>query len=234
MVKIERPLGISQFVLLTNNLKNLATYSGNPSPYALTYNSKGTASFQLPQGPSPGYKLDLFVQVVDDADGIYRFDIPTQVTVSPNNAYTATMMDDLLNSNPNSSIFQTVSAGNLESCGGVLTSFAAMLNEQASAAAATMTTTTPAPSNSTSTGTSLVSCYFSCENTALNIAYYLSSTPIQVADADTIKRSQVRDLLMDTVSNIVPSDMSSAKVLASMISAITGKPNEVSLASAVS
>ena len=53
------------------------------------------------------------------------------------------------------------------------------------------------------------------------------------ADPETDKRSRVRDILMDTVSSIVPSDMSSAKVIASAMSAITGQISEVSLNSAV-
>ena len=143
---------------------------------------------QLPQGPPPEYKVRLFVQIIDDGDGITVYDINEDIFVYPNSAESNKLVDDVLN-NPNSSYLNTLQTGNLQSIGQQMSSFTSTLNMVASA-----------------------------------------DQPDQQAD----KRGMVRDILMNSVGSMNASDMSGVKVIASMLSSISGSVDEISLTSAVS
>ena len=111
----------------------------SPSPLALSYNSAGVLSIQLPQGPKEdAYKVQLIVQVIDDADGITVYRLSQSVYVLPNDAKTNALMDELLSNDPSSGFLQTLKGGSLQACGQQLISFSSMLNMQADSASSTV------------------------------------------------------------------------------------------------
>ena len=55
-----------------------------------------------------------------------------------------------------------------------------------------------------------------------------------VADDITNKLSQVKDAMMNTISNMYPGNLSDAKVIATMLSVINSDPTQISMNTAVS
>ena len=122
------------------------TYLGCPSPIAVSYDSQGRMAMQLPQGPPyDSYKVNLFVQIVDDGDGVTVFNITDPVYVHPNSELTNMMMDDILY-NPVSSFLNILKTGTLQGVSQQLASFTSMLNMQALSAADAQGANTSTPS----------------------------------------------------------------------------------------
>ena len=63
-----------------------ATYKGITTPISLDQNSNGNSAFQLPSGPeSDSYQISLYVNVMDDSDGVTQYNVPMNAVVKPNN-----------------------------------------------------------------------------------------------------------------------------------------------------
>lgn len=82
----------------------LATYLGNSIPILLDKISSGVSTFQLPNGPQEdSYKIQIYVEVLDDSDGITEFVLSNTVIVEPNDEIFTNLSNDLLNLNDQSS-----------------------------------------------------------------------------------------------------------------------------------
>ena len=69
---------------------------------------------QLPQGPSSDfYRIYLFVNIIDDSYGKTVYNIPTSVTVMPNDALANTLIDAISSQNTNSPVYATLNSGDL-------------------------------------------------------------------------------------------------------------------------
>ena len=96
-------------------IKTKATYSGNPNPIALNYNSNGVITLQLPQGPATdSYFIYLFVNIIDDTQGTTVFQLSTPVTVKPNDQLANSLAESISsNQDAGSPLILELNSGNL-------------------------------------------------------------------------------------------------------------------------
>ena len=109
-------------------------------PIALNYDPTGHLLLQLPQGPADdGYKLELFVYIIDNDNGLTKFTLTVRVTVYPNNDLTNNLTKEILAGDQQSNVWKIITGGSLQSFSQNVQSFASMTN----------TGREPIPSNST-------------------------------------------------------------------------------------
>jgi hypothetical protein len=107
----------------------LATYKGNLNPIALNYNSQGTLSIQLPQGPeTDSYKIYLYVNVIDDSLGITVFNITNPIQVMPNQNLADNLLADFLSNDPSSPFLSNLQSGNLNTISKTIIGIATVFN----------------------------------------------------------------------------------------------------------
>lgn len=100
------------------------------NPIALNYNSNGRLSTQLPQGPmSDLYNLHLWVNIIDDTNGVTQFKLssPVQVTPSPTQVL-SNLTRSILNNDPMSEYLWLINSGNLNLIASKLTSLIGSFN----------------------------------------------------------------------------------------------------------
>jgi hypothetical protein len=112
----------------------LVTYDGITNPISIDQNSNGNSAFQLPSGPeSDSYKISLYVNVMDDSDGVTQYNIPTNAVVKPNNDLVNSLASSFIDSNSdsaNNNLIQTLTKGSVQSTATFVNSFALMLDSQ--------------------------------------------------------------------------------------------------------
>ena len=106
-----------------------AAFMNDPNPIALNYNEEGILYTQLPQGPPyDSYNISLFVQIIDDADAITVYEIPTLVAVLPIANQTQEIEYEVINGLNGTEFTQSLSTGDLQICAKNIISFTSMLN----------------------------------------------------------------------------------------------------------
>ena len=79
----------------------------------------------MPQGAFyDSYNLNLFVQIIDDSNGIARYDIDTIVTVKPNAQFSESLIDSILANDQTSTFVQNLESGNLQTISQTIIPFA--------------------------------------------------------------------------------------------------------------
>ena len=108
--------------------------SENSNPIALSYNSNGVIQLQLPQGSeSNSYKISLFVNIIDDTQGIAVYKLNDLVQVWPNYQYTSSNIYESITNNGQSSLVLTqLNSGNLDLVAKNAISMSSVLNSQSS------------------------------------------------------------------------------------------------------
>lgn len=109
----------------------LATYKGNLNPIALNYNSQGTLSIQLPQGPSTdSYNIYLYVNVIDDSLGLVTYNITNPIQVTPNQNLANNLLADILSNDPKSLFLNNLQSGNLNTISKTIIGIASLFNSE--------------------------------------------------------------------------------------------------------
>ena len=94
----------------------------------LNKTSSSISSFQLPNGPQDdSYKIQIYVEIFDDSDGLTQFNIQNSLIVKPNDELINSLSNDLLNST-NSLLINNLKNGNLQSTTLFISSFTSMLD----------------------------------------------------------------------------------------------------------
>jgi hypothetical protein len=105
---------------------------GNLNPILLNNTSSGVSSFQLPNGPKDdSYKMQIYVEIIDDSDGLTQFRIQNNIIVQPNDQLINNLSNDLLNST-SSSLINNLKNGDLQSTTSFISSFTSMLDSSTS------------------------------------------------------------------------------------------------------
>jgi hypothetical protein len=197
----------NELIRILTYLKKLkAKYSGNPNPIALNYNSNGVITLQLPQGPdTDSFFIYLFVNVIDDTDGTTVYFFPTPVTVKPNDALASSLANSIASNDANSPLVLELNSGNLNLVSKNVIALATVFNMQSSSNNAGSNATSSSSSNSSSD-----------QNVQINN-----------------QMASLREFLVDKVSSLTVSDVSSIKVISSALSAATQTANQVSSNTAV-
>ncbi|RNA19749.1 polycystic kidney disease 1-like 2 [Brachionus plicatilis] len=108
-----------------------AQYSDGSSPIALSYNQNGLLVTQLPQGLySDGYKMHLFVQIIDDSDAITIYEIENPVVVEVRQDILLGLTNQLVNDPENSEFFKQIKSGDLHQASANIISMSLLLREQ--------------------------------------------------------------------------------------------------------
>ncbi len=110
-----------------------ATFFGNEKPIALNYNSDGYLSIILPQGPdTDSFKLSLFVNIIDDTNGITVYNILKPVVVMPNDNLVENLVDSIASNDENNQFLIEVNSGNLNLVSKNIIALTASFNAQSS------------------------------------------------------------------------------------------------------
>ena len=127
------------FTINLNFCWKKATYTGNKNPIALNYNFDGNLNIILPQGPSTDdFKLYLFVNIVDDTNGITVYKIPQPVFVLPNNKLVTTLVDAVSQNDQSNNFLVEVNSGNLNLVAQNVIALTSLFNIQSSTPTASM------------------------------------------------------------------------------------------------
>jgi hypothetical protein len=97
----------------------------------LNYNQNGILDIQLPQGPTTdSYRQYIFVNIIDDSNGITVFTIETPVVVTPNDALVTQLLDSLSSSDMSSQFMLNLNSGNLNLITKNIIGLSSVLNAQ--------------------------------------------------------------------------------------------------------
>ena len=180
------------------------TYIGNPNPIALNYNSNGVLTVQLPQGPDLDLnRIYIFVNVIDDTYGTTIFNISTPVTVSPDNQLATNLANSISTNDPTCSTLVALNSGNLDLVTKNVIGLTTVFNIQTSG------------SISSSSGS----------NSNSNVSNQINSMNDQFAN--------LREFMVNIVSNLSVTDLSSIKVISSALSTATQTPSQITTKTAV-
>ena len=81
---------------------------------SLGFNSIGQLITQLPQGPaSDSYKLYLYVNIIDDTQGITVYNLATAITCMPNTTQTMAISQAILDQDMSHSFMDDINSGEL-------------------------------------------------------------------------------------------------------------------------
>jgi hypothetical protein len=107
------------------------TYLNNLNPLSIGFNSNGVFKFQLPQGPAcDSYKLSLFVNIIDNENGVTIFNLPIAVKVLSNSNVLNDLVKNVLIKNTSSDFVNTIFNGNLQSSSQAISNLISTLNTQ--------------------------------------------------------------------------------------------------------
>ena len=102
------------FQLFFNLLFYLATFSGNENPIALNSNSDGNLWTKLSQGPpNDGNKIYIFVNIIDNNDGVTIYTISKPIVVTSNENFLDELAANLASNNPSLPLLQELNSQNL-------------------------------------------------------------------------------------------------------------------------
>lgn len=108
-----------------------AKHSDGSSPTALSFNQNGLLVTQLPPGSKlDGYKLYIFVQIIDDSDAITIYEIEKPVVVQVRHDVLSQLSNQLANDPENSEFFKQIKYGNLQQASTNMISMSMLLKEQ--------------------------------------------------------------------------------------------------------
>lgn len=100
------------------------------NPVLLEKTPNGTSTFQLPNGPiDDSYQISLFVNIIDDSDGVSKFSIQTQIIVKPNVALIDSLSTKLLSTN-NTAYLNELKNASVQYTTTFITSFTLTLDNQ--------------------------------------------------------------------------------------------------------
>ena len=152
----------------------------------------------MPTGASTNsYILSIFVQIIDDVEGITKYYLTETIKILPDNAKRNQLINDIMSDDTSTAFVQTLKASNIQDCAHNIISFTSMLDYTSN--------TTNNSSNST----------------------------LKTADALTENYSKVRDAMMLTIKDIQVTGMDSAKLAASMVTAVSENIQQLTTSSAV-
>ena len=81
---------------------------------ALNYNYNGDLFIILPQGQSSdNYKLNIFVNIIDDSDGVVIYNIAQSVIVLPNDNLVTSLINSITNNDQSNQFLKELNSGNL-------------------------------------------------------------------------------------------------------------------------
>jgi hypothetical protein len=162
-------------------------------------------TLQLPQGPDTNsFSIYLFVNVIDDTYGTTVYFLTTSVTVKPNDALASSLANSIASNGANSPLVLELNSGNLNLVSKNVIALATVFNMQSSS--------NTAGSNASS----------SSSNSS-------SDQNVQINN----RMASLREFLVDKVSSLTVSDVSSIKVISSALSAAKQTANQVSSNTAV-
>ena len=164
---------------------------------------------QLPQGPDSDLnRIYIFVNVIDDQSGTMIYDIPTPVTVLPDNQLATNLANSISTNDPSCSALIALNSGNLNLVAKNVIGLTSVFNIQSLGNPVQTLTSSPSSSNANTNLTSQI-------NTLNN----------QFAD--------LREFMVNIVSNLSVTDLSSIKVISSALSAATQTPSQITTNTAV-
>ncbi len=107
------------------------TYLNNLNPFSIGYNSNGILKFQLPQGPTyDSYNLYLFVNVIDNNNGVTVYNLSTPVKVLSNSNVLFDLVKNVMIKNLSLDFVNTIYNGNIQSSSQLITNLISTLNIQ--------------------------------------------------------------------------------------------------------
>ena len=119
----------------------MATYSGNSNPITLNYNSNGSLSIQLPQGPcTDAYNIYLSVNIIDDTEGLTMYNIPNPVSVMPNYGVGQSLSNAISSNDFSSALLMYLNSENLNIVSKNVISLATAFNIESSSPVSCLTT----------------------------------------------------------------------------------------------
>lgn len=164
---------------------------------------------QLPQGPDSDLnRIYIFVNVIDDQSGTMIYDIPTPVTVLPDNQLATNLANSISTNDPSCSALIALNSGNLNLVAKNVIGLTSVFNIQS--LGNPVQTLTSSPSSS---------------NTDTNLTSQINTLNNQFAD--------LREFMVNIVSNLSVTDLSSIKVISSALSAATQTPSQITTNTAV-
>lgn len=211
----------------------LAKFKDDPKVVSLGYQDSPKLNRTLPQGPEyDNYNLQIIVHVIDETDGIYEYPIPGQIQVKPNDNLTGQLINDVFNSK--SELNKYLFAGNLQESSEKISNLVSLVNSQSFSSKNGYT-----PQDGTS--------YVTTFGPDLNMNYSLlsfdnleslqpqfvgfqnqSSINNNTFEDDRNKRAHVRETLTKFLTGMSISDINSVKLIASVISSLTSRNDELS------
>ena len=137
------------------------------------------------------------MNIIDDTSGTVVYNIPTPVTVTPNNALANSLADSITNNDPNSPFLVQLNSGNLNLVAKNVIALTTVFNIQSSSSA--------------------------------------SSTNVNLTQVNEVNNQMaaLREFMVNKVTELSVSDISSIKVISSALSAATQSPDQVSTTLAV-
>lgn len=96
----------------------------------MSYNDIGYLSIQLPQGAIyDSFKLSLFVQIIDDSDGIIVYNIPGKIICELRDGFIAGVTEEILNNGGGSAFVKDLNSGNLQTVSKNIIAFTSIINK---------------------------------------------------------------------------------------------------------
>ena len=132
------------------------------------------------------------MNIIDDTSGTVVYNIPTPVTVTPNNALANSLADSITNNDPNSPFLVQLNSGNLNLVAKNVIALTTVFNIQSSSST--------------------------------------SSTNVNLTQVNEVNNQMaaLREFMVNKVTELSVSDISSIKVISSALSAATQSPDQVS------
>lgn len=107
----------------------LVRFKGKANPTSLSYNSNGILTTKLPQGnPDDDNQLYLTVLIIDESNGVGRFDFNHSVQVHPDPNLKMDLIMQLVNKDITSDFYNSLKSGNLKECAQNIFALVSMLN----------------------------------------------------------------------------------------------------------
>ncbi len=162
---------------------------------------------QLPQGPDSDLnRIYIFVNVIDDQSGTIIYDIPTPVTVLPDNQLATNLANSISTNDPSCSALVALNSGNLNLVAKNVIGLTSVFNIQSLGNSVQTLASSPSSSNT-------------------NLTSQIDTMNNQFAD--------LREFMVNIVSNLSVTDLSSIKVISSALSAASQTPSQITANTAV-
>ena len=194
-----------------------ASMIGTPIDACIGYTSDGVFVTQLPQGSDTNeYKMNIYVQIIDNDNGVTIFNFENQIKSEPNMTQIAGIFDALTGVS-NSALLVEMFGGSPQQVTKNVLSLSAALNTQSKIA------------NTSINGKTFYNFFQKKYYTIFEIiskGTFNNSTQADETARET--RSVVRDIMISYVNGISISDINTVKAQASMITQLTGNTAELS------